>query len=408
MAAVSIMPLEAWLPQIGGFGIMYLLFAVQAAYLFSQRPECVRRVWQHPVFVTVYIFLSFGYLREFGHSNSDYYEIFRILQNFVGAVFLASLCRDRKALQSAMYGYLIVGVYTSYVLFGSSYSALSGATAFDYGDGDRLRAQVFEENPLETNLNALAFFAAQGAGVAMALALTCTSTFRRYAFLGVGLACIVGSFLPMSRGGVIILAGICATVMLGYGLNRGKTIAVGLLLVAALAIWVPKAVFSRLAFSTETDEYGRMEGRAALYTAFFHHLPEVALTGVGRGNFWGQWGKQSSYGNSKGLVSGAHNIFFQLTLYWGLPAAFGLLAICWQAYRCLPGRYGDDGLAIAILCIGVSLLLWSMQVHNLYDKAFALGLGLLVGAHRWIWSPAPAVPMPQRARNSFRPVPRHA
>ena len=398
-ATVALLPLEITIPQIAGFGIMFLVFAVLGGYVISKRPECLAKIWRHPLLLAAYVFLGYGYLSEFSHSNSNYYEIFRIALNFGGSVFLACLCRDRKALRSAMYGYLIVGVYTSYFLFGS-YGALSGATALDYGEGDRLRSAVFEENALDANLNNLAFFAAQGAGVALALALTARSNWSRYLFLGVALACCVGSFLPMSRGGVVILCGVCASGMLAYGVNRSRTLVIAILFGATMLILVPPAVLSRLTFSTEVDEHGRMEGRAGVYTAFFHHLPEFVMTGVGAGNFWGPWGSQSRYANSRGKAIGAHNVFFQITIYWGLPAVFALLAIIWQAYSCLPGRYGDDGLAIAVLVIAISLLLWSLQVHNFYDKAFAIGIGLLVGAQQWIW---PKRVSPQaRSRRGFR------
>jgi len=392
MAPVILLPLESGLPHIGGFSLMYLLFIVQAGYVISKRPECLSKIWNHPLLVAVYAFLGVGYLMESSHPNSDYYEIFRMVQNVCGSLFIASLCRDRTALRSAMYGYLIVGTYESIVLFRGSYGALSGATAFDYGEADRLRAQVFEENPLEANLNALAFSTAQATGVALALALTARSSWSRYLPLGIGLVCFVASFLPMSRSGVAILAAVCASVVFSYGVARFKTLAIGIVIGAAVLIWVPSAVLSRLSFSTEVDQFGRMEGRAAVYTAFFHHLPEFVMLGVGRGNFWGEWGKQSMYSSERGQISGAHNAYFQMTIYWGLPALFALLGILWQAYRSLPGRYGDDGLAIAVLSIAVSLFVWSLTVHNLYAKEFSIGFGLLAGTYRWIWS-RPNIPI---------------
>ena len=395
MAPIILLPVESALPHFAGFSLMYLMFVVQAGYVISKRPEYLSKIWNHPLLVTVYLFLGVSYLMESSHTNSDYYEIFRMLQNVFGSVFLACLCRDRSALRTVMYAYVIIGIYTSTVLFRTSYGALSTATAFDYGEADRLRAQVFEENPLEANLNALAFATAQATGVALALALTTRSSWARYLLLGSAMWCFVATFLPMSRSGVVILAGVCASVVYGYGITRFKTLAIGIVIAAAMLIWVPHAVLSRLTFSTEVDQFGRMEGRAAVYTAFFHHLPEFVLSGIGRGNFWGEWGKQSLYGNDRGQISGAHNAYFQMTIYWGLPALFALIAVLCQAYRSLPGRYGDDGLAIAVLSITVCLFVWSLTVHNLYAKEFSIGIGLLAGSQRWIWS-RPNLPIGRR------------
>jgi hypothetical protein len=395
LATVALFPMQEQI-AVGGFSVMYLLFAAQAAYVIAKCPDCFAQTWLHPLLLAVYVFLCIGFVMEMTHPGSTYTEIYRMMQTFVGGIFVASVCRDRKALQSAMYGYLIVGAFTSIILFRSSYGALSGATAIDYGEADRVRDEVFAESPLQWNLNGLAFVTAQGTGVALALALTTLSRWRRYVFLAIALGCFVATFLPMSRSGVAILLGVCASVVLSYGIGRIKTVMIAVVIGAVMLTLVPGAVFSRLSFSTEADQWGRMEGRAAVYTAFFHHLPEVVISGVGAGNFWGAWGRQSQFSSGR-AVAGAHNIFFQMTIYWGLPALLGLFGIIYQAYRCLPGRYRNDPLAMGILCIAVSLLLWSLTVHNLYDKTFGLGVGLLAGAHYWIWSkPSMSARSPRR------------
>ncbi len=395
MATVTLLPLQEYVPAVGGFSVMYLLFAGQAAYILAKRPECLAQVWLHPLLLAIYVFLCIGYLIEMSHPYSYYGEIFQMIQSFGGAAFLASLCRDRKALRYAMYGYLGSGLIFAFNLLFYSYGSLNAASAVDYGEADRIRDAVFSENPLEYNLNGMAFFTAQATAVACALALTARSRMPRFVFLGVAVASFVATFLPMSRSGIGILLAVCATTVFAYGITRIKTLVAGILLVATMLVLVPGAVFSRLTFSTEVDQFGRMEGRAQIYTAFFHHLPEVALTGVGTGNFLTAWGHQSLYAKSRGGVSGAHNVFFQMVIYWGVSALVGLGAIIWQAYQCLPGRYRDDGLAIGLLAVSVSLLLWSLTVHNLYAKEFSIGVGLLVAAQHWIW---PQAGLTQRAR----------
>lgn len=386
LATVALLPLQEYIPALGGFSIMYLLFAAQAGYVFSKRPECVRKTWLHPLFLAVYVFILIGVVMEFIRLNPYYDEVSRMLQTFAGGIFLASICRDRKAMRMAMYGYLASGMLFALNLLFNSYGTLSSAGAVDYGEADRVRAAVFEDNPLQYNLNGMAFLTAQGAGVALGLALTTRARMLQFFYYGVTLLCFVATFLPMSRSGIGILMGICASVVLKYGIGRIKTLLIGILAVAVLVVLVPPAVWSRFSFSTEVNETsGKMEGRAHVYTAFFHHFSEFAVSGVGQGNFVGAWGNASMYGNGRGKVSGAHNVFFQMMIYWGFPALVGLFGIIWQGYHALPDRYSNDGLAIGVLVVAVSLLFWSLTVHNLYAKEFGMGVGLLVAGRVWIW-----------------------
>lgn len=394
---VALLPLQEYVPAFGGFSIMYLLFAAQAGYVLSKRPECVQKTWLHPLFLAVYVFILIGWVMEFIRLNPYYDEVSRMLQTFAGGIFLASICRDRNAMRMAMYGYLASGMLFALNLLFNSYGTLSSAGAVDYGEADRVRAAVFEDNPLQYNLNGMAFLTAQGAGVALAMALTTRARLSQCFYYGVALLCFVATFLPMSRSGIGILMGICASVVLKYGIGRIKTLLIGILAVAVLVVAVPPAVWSRFTFSTEVNETtGKMEGRAQVYTAFFHHFSEFAVSGVGQGNFVGAWGNASMYGNGRGKVSGAHNVFFQMMIYWGFPALVGLLGIIWQAYCALPGRYSNDGLAIGVLVVAVSLLFWSFTVHNLYAKEFGMGVGLLVAGRVWIW------PEPSALRLRYR------
>jgi hypothetical protein len=394
LATVALLPLQEYIGSIGGFSIMYLLFAAQAVYLLAKRPECIAKTWLHPLLLAVYIFLLVGMVMEFIHTNSNYDEIFRMAQTFSGSILLGALCRDRKGLRMAMYGYVAQGLLLAINLLFNYNGSLAGSTAVDYGEAERVRAAVFEENPLQYNLNGMAFCTAQGAGVALALALTSLNRRAQYCFFGIAFACFLASFLPMSRSGIAILVGVCASVVLKYGITRIKTLLIAVIASAVLVVLVPPAVWSRLAISTDVNETtGRMEGRAEIYSAFFHHFAEFAVEGVGVGNYFGDWGQQSLYGNGKGKVSGAHNVFFQMMIYWGIPAILALIGIVWQGYHCLPGRSPDDGLAIGMVCVSVSLLFWSLTVHNLYAKEFSMGIGLLVAGRQWIWPVAVGLPL---------------
>ena len=86
-----------------------------------------------------------------------------------------------------------------------------------------------------------------------------------------------------------------------------------------------------------------------------------------------------------GGVYGAHNAFIQVTIFWGLAGLLMLIVVVYLAYRCLPRGGGKDVLVLCLYGIAVALLLQMMVAHGLAAKEYSLGLGLLVGGHRWIW-----------------------
>ena len=193
----------------------------------------------------------------------------------------------------------------------------------------------------------MAFITAQGVVVALALVVTTRARRRRYLLCGIMLFCLVATFLPMSRTGVAIVIVSCAAVMFTSRVKLAKTILAGGLIVATVMVLVPESVWSRMTFSTQAPEGVGGDSRAKLYTRVVETFPEYAITGVGAGNFWRSWAF------ARGYIGGAHNVFAQVTINWGLVGCLTLLMVVCQAYRCLPKRCGNDGLALCLLGIAI-------------------------------------------------------
>jgi O-Antigen ligase len=380
----AIIPLGPFLPTFAEFSTEYIMFAILVGYTLLNRPGAVARTWGHPVFLAAFILLIMAGLIESVHPFARYGGIFRMGLMFVAAIFVASLCRDRRALRASIYGYLIGGVLISVILFLTVYGALRGATATDFSEATKVRSEVFEE--VDANPNTLAKFAGQGAVIALALGLTARSPRRRNLFFGLTLFCIVASSLSMSRAGMVAVGVACATVMFAYGVRNVRVILVATALAVGTLIWIPEAVFSRLSFSTETSS-GKMEARARIYKAAIDHLPEYVLTGVGAGNFQGPWGMRTDFylGRGRTVVHGAHNTFIQVTIFWGVAGLLAFILVIYLAYCCLPTGGGKDVLVLCLYGIGVSVLLQMMSGHGLANKEYSLVLGMLVGGQRWIW-----------------------
>jgi hypothetical protein len=382
--------------EIAGFSLLYILFGLLGVYLLLIHPGALVKTWSHPVFLTAYILIILATAVEFSHPHASLGDLVSLGSMFAGAVLIASLCRDREALRACIYGLLISGVWVSVYLFLLSYGGLSEATATNFEEAVELRAEIFRQRnmPLKANANFLSFFSAQGAVIALALALKEKSTRRRNLFLGVAMFCFIASFLGLSRGAVAMAIISCMFVMLSSGIQKfarfSKVIVVATVLVAGALMWVPDAVFSRMVF-IQTDEEGVKVARHETYSAALEHLPEYLITGVGAGNFWGPWGMQSKYGGyvrGQPRVGGSHNGLIQVTLYWGLVGLMSVIAIIYQAYHSLPSRSIDDPLVLCLYGLSITLLLY-LQVHNVIAaKQFAVGLGLLVGARCWVWPKA--------------------
>jgi hypothetical protein len=375
----ALLPLESNLPTPGGFSVLFLLFGALWCYVLFNRGHVARSTALHPVFVTAYFLFLFGVSIESLHSNPQFSQLFRFLFMVIGGVAIASVCRDARALRASLYGYIGGSLWVSVLLFLTTYGSLSAATATSYQEATQARIAASERGVLELNLNELAFLTAQGAVVALAFFLTTHSAYKRRLFLGAALFCLLGSFLPMSRSAVLIAVVSSLAVLFKYGKQALRIIGLAIVCGAIVLAAVPNVVFTRFASFTEGA------GRTQVSTASIGNLSEYIITGVGAGNYWGRWGETHGFRNLRGNVIGAHNAFLQMTIFWGLPLLSLLIVLLWQAYHCLPTRYADDGAALAVLGIAVSLLIYMFFFHSFWDKYFSLGLGLLVGARRWIW-----------------------
>ena len=383
-ATVALLPLEQHIPSVMGFGFMALVFIVLAMYVLVNRISMLDKVWTHPVFLTAYGFLLVIFPLELAHPHPDYAELFRVVQMFAGALMIAALCRDQSALRAGMYGWLIAGSWVTVYVISVSYSDISAMSAVSFGEASDVRDAVFENMDFKVNLNTLAFFPAQGAIAALALGITERSFMRRIVFLGLALTCVIGAFLPMSRGAILILGFGCAGVMGVYGLMNARIILVLAILSITIMLLVPEAVFSRLVYKSQSYEPGKLEARTLVYTAVIESFPDYAVTGAGAGNFWKSWGKGHGFGYGRGVL-GSHNCFAQATIYWGVLGLLGMLAVIWQVYRWFPRACKTDPLKLCLLGTTLSMLPFMTTMHLLYAKEFSLALGFIVGATLWIW-----------------------
>lgn len=385
MLTIILIPLENNLPVVAGFSAIYILFLVLGMYIFINRLKELERVVTHPVFLAAYVMIFICSLVESYHPYPSYSILIRFGQMIVGGLLVASLCRNRSILKWGLYGFLVAGLWMAILLFLTSYGTLSAASASNFREASHLREEAFAENPLEANLNGMAKITGLGFIIAFAMILGKGSSGEKKILMGIAGFCLLATFLPMSRSGLVAVLMAGATIMVARGIGI-KIILMVLVFGIGIVALVPDAVFSRLTFSTEKSRSGKMEARAYIYTAALETIDQYVLTGVGSGNFWESWGRHTKFLHpTHGIVIGPHNSFIATTIYWGIPGLLSLLILIYQAYRCLPRRSGVDSLCLCLLGLSVSLVMNMMASHVLAAKAFSLGLGLLVGYRCWIW-----------------------
>lgn len=387
-SSIVMLPLQEYLPHVAGMSASFLIFAVLAAYAIVNCHRNLSVVWLHPVFIAAYVFIGVSVSLEFSSPLSKYTEIVRFGQMIAGAVSVAALCRDRATMAAGLYGYIATALWVAVVLYLTSYGTLQESAASDFQEASNVRDQVLGDNPLGASLDGLAFTCAQGAIVAFSLSLFERLKHLRPLLLGIVAFCLIASFLTMSRGAAVVCLVSFSAVSFTYGARFGKVLMMACILGMAVYMLVPDAVWSRMMFSTERGEGGKMESRARLYDLAIARFPEYIVAGVGAGNFSQDWAYKKWYTKKIGGVTvpiAAHNTPLAIAMYWGVLGLSVFMWLIWLVYRSIPAGCGRDELSLALLGVIISVGLNLLQMHNFYDKQFALATGMLVGARQWIW-----------------------
>lgn len=409
ISTVIILPFEQQIPTVGGKSVLFIWFALMGCYVWLNRPQTFRNVIFHPLFLAAYAFILVGATVETFHSNSDYFILFQFGQMVVGAILVASLCRDKDTLHWACYGFLVAGVFMSALSFFTSFDILNAATATNFHEASQARTRAFKGDLVFDNINYMAGLARLGLVVAFAFALAGRSSFQRKIMIGIAIFCLVGTLLPMSRAAFLSAIVSVSAMLFAYGLGI-RVIALMIVLGMGAMIWVPNVVLTRMSYSTESSSSGIMEARAQVYTAALKTIEEYPLTGVGAGNFYGPWGSKSAFVHPiKHHLLAPHSGIFSVWVYWGSGALMALLIIGYQAYRCIPRKCGRDPRSLALLGLSISFLLTFVSSNVLHAKVYSLGLGLLVASRYWIWPQGeiPSVPRmdQQKSRHPYRATP---
>jgi O-antigen ligase len=388
-ALVILLPLDNMLPVLGPVSTLWILFAGTFLFVFLFRRREMIRVLSSTTVLSLALLLSVALATEFRHPDSSMSDWIRLVQMAVASVLVATMCRDRLSLRAALISFLVIGVFLSAILFTASYQGLLSASASDFDQASKVRESVYQSTPLGANLNRLAFQTAQATIVAIALLFAVKRPAHRIALGLLAATAAIATFLPLSRGGVITLVIGAAVVLMSARKPLLSRIAVVAILAGAVIYMVPDAAWARLNFRPHEYSNQRKEARTGVYTAALDTLPEYILTGIGSGNFWEQWGQNNGFSHGNGKTLGAHNSILQITINWGIAGLLPFTLVLWNLYRVIPRGRKLDHMQGAIRGLATTGFCFLLVSHTYYAKELSIIVGVVLGAHLWIFRPLP-------------------
>lgn len=406
MATIAVTPVLDALPSLGEFSMAWMWFTGLGGYVLLRCPRVFERVWRQPVFLVAYCFIAVGAAMEMLHPDPDFRDLIRFVQTIGGAIIIAALCRDRRAMLASLYGFLLLSGLLSAVLLITSYGDLRAAEVEGFDEASRLRGSVYRREDMEDalkDLNRVSFLC--GLGALVALGLATKSAKNTLLWFGVAIFCLLGAFLPLSRSGIVIVGLSGLAILFARRGKRAQAIFTAAVIAICLYAIVPTAVFERL--KTSDSQAGKVDPRQRILEGVLRGLPDFYALGVGTSRYWNEWAVKQGIATPTHKPLGAHNSLFQVWIYWGLPGLITFLALLWASYRCLPRGSGRDVLALCLLGLTLAMFLRMCFTHALYVKDFTAVTGLLAAARLWIW-PCAAVLIPTRTLHVSKQYPRHA
>ncbi len=196
------LPLQFYIPTVGGFSASFFMFILLIGFQVITKPFIISKLVKHKIILSGVALVLIGFFMETLHDSMQFYYVVRIGLMFFGALTIGLFCRDRKSLQTCLYGILVGSCIVSVILFLTTYGVLSGAQAESFREVNQVRSAAFADNVLESDINMMAFQVGQGFLIALAFMITARSKLQFFIFLTIGAFTLVTSFLPISRGSI--------------------------------------------------------------------------------------------------------------------------------------------------------------------------------------------------------------
>ena len=376
---------ESNLPLIYGASTPFLLFGLTLFYLAVTRLNTLIRLFSGKYFLISISFAIICIFMETLHPFPSYDFISRFVNMIIGMFCIVALCRDRMALDIALFTFILASAVQSFLIITGTAPLMQNINAVGFSDASQARLMAFEEFYLRGNLNDISYFSSIGSIIGIIWAYYEKVAWKKWLLVALTFPSILGVFLPASRtGAVIFFASFLLFIYKSKIKFKKWALAIPTLLIL-LAFTVPDMVWVRLSSLIRITELQEEDSRTKVYIAVLKNVNQYFITGVGSGNYWHGWAVNAGITNrfTTDVAMAAHNAFFQVWLYWGLPALIAflyLMSIYRDAIvRDVAGDRRRTCIYIFIMIIPMIFLFY----HSFYHKSFSIGLGLLLSARYW-------------------------
>ncbi len=376
---------EANLPFLGTASTPFLIFGFTFIYLVATRVKTLLRLFSGKYFLASVLFAIVCVFMETLHPFPSYEFIFRYLNMTLGIFCIAVLCRDKTAIDIALFTFVLASAFQSIILISGSVDLLRGLTAFGFYDASRARIEAFEQIFLKGNLNEISYFSSIGALIGMIWIYYEKHTWKRWFLIILTVPSILGVFFPASRTGAVIFFASTLIFFFKTKVNIRRWILPAGLLVLLLLFAIPDVIWVRLSSIMHLSELQETDSRTKVFSAIISNIDQYALTGVGSGNYWHGWAVSAGITNrfTTDIAMAAHNAFFQLWMYWGLPALLAFLALIWTYSKAVQSNVRDDRIKTSLFIFVLMIPMIFLFYHSFYHKSFSIGLGMLIAARFW-------------------------
>jgi O-antigen ligase len=376
---------EANLPYYGTASTPFIFFALVVAYLVTTRMRSMFKLMLGKYFLASLFFVFVCIFMETIHSSPNYEYVLRYFNTSIGIYCIALLCRDKESLGVTIMSFILSSALQAIILIAGTMVFLRGFAAKGFVDASQIRIRAFDNFYLRGHPIDISLFCTIGALLGIIYFFYEQNRNKKFLLVSLTIPSIVGIFLPASRTGAIIFFTALIIFIFKSKIKIKRWLVPSLLLALLLLIAVPDVVWVRLFSIANFSELQQDDSRAKGYEAVLNSIDQYFLTGVGSGNYWNRWAVGAGITSIRetNVALAAHNAFLQIWMYWGLPALISFFILMYVYAKGLYTDLSDNTQKACIYIFIVTIPLIFLFYPSFYNKTFAVGIGMLVGARFW-------------------------
>lgn len=376
---------ESNLPNVYGASTPFLIFGITYLYLGITRMKTLIRLFSGKFFLISLSFAVICTFMETLHPFPNYDFITRYLNMILGMFCIVALCRDKLAIDIVLFTFILASAIQSLFMITGTAPLMNHISAEGFSDASQARLAAFEEFYLRGNLNDISYFSSIGSIIGIIWAYYEEVKWKKYLLIALTLPSIMGVFLPASRTGAVIFFASFLLFIVKSKIKFRKWIFAVPIALIMLAIIVPDVVWVRLGSLMRISELQQEDSRTKVYIAVLSNIDQYFLSGVGSGNYWHGWAVNAGITNrfTTDVAMAAHNAFFQVWIYWGIPALAALIYIMYTYSKVVEKNVAGNRRATCIYIFIMIIPMIFLFYHSFYHKSFSIGLGILLSTRFW-------------------------